>query len=384
MKYITIIEPCDFIRFPIGGQLNFVTQLINVYEGELSLIGITTSKEIPTGQWIKLNIRGVDFDYLAVQYKDPTKIKPVIPSRLSFYLKLIFNYKIINKKLSKYVFVQAPEVMIFLRKAYNLNICYCFPGMQNPLTMSRYKWAFLFHRIFNRLFISGLNNAKIILASADINTIENYKNKNHLKKKIFHFPTRIDLAKIESYSAKALKNIFNIPASHKIIITCGRINRVKGWEFAIESFAELLNNEKNVSLIFIGDGEDRPKLENELMEKNIITNVFITGFISNELVISYMKSANLAIITSFYEGWSLAMLEELSCGLPIVSTNVSGAEQMVHNGINGYVISKRDKYLFSAAMLKALNIKKPSGFSLEIAKKYDVKRLSEDLNKIWS
>ena len=62
-------------------------------------------------------------------------------------------------------------------------------------------------------------------------------------------------------------------------------------------------------------------------------------------------------MTSDYEGMSNAMLEALCVGLPIITTEVSGARDLVENGVNGFVTKPRDVEEFTEAIRKVLSDK---------------------------
>ena len=79
----------------------------------------------------------------------------------------------------------------------------------------------------------------------------------------------------------------------------------------------------------------------------------------------------------------MAMLETLECGKPIVSTNVSGAKDMIRQGQNGFVVEKRDPAEFAKGMGDALKLQGSQQISLGIAENYALKNLARDLGALW-
>ena len=95
------------------------------------------------------------------------------------------------------------------------------------------------------------------------------------------------------------------------------------------------------------------------------------------------EPSDLCAVTSHSEGWSLAMLEMLACGKAIVSTDVSGANDMIRSGHNGFVVKERNPSLFADAISKALELKNVREVSLEIAARYSTKTIVSDLGLLW-
>ena len=109
------------------------------------------------------------------------------------------------------------------------------------------------------------------------------------------------------------------------------------------------------------------KLSNKAQRLGIAESIQITGFIPHAEVNIYLNAADLCVVASHREGWSLAMLEILACGKPLVSTDVSGAKDMIYQGENGFIVEERNPRLFADAILKTLELKNAGKISKEIA-----------------
>lgn len=158
---------------------------------------------------------------------------------------------------------------------------------------------------------------------------------------------------------------------------------IKGWDLILSAASFLKSNGLNFKLIFVGDGEDRKKIVKTIKHLELELYIDITGFVPHNNVSTYLNAADLCVVASHREGWSLAMLEILACGKPLVSTDISGAKDMIKNGKNGYIVKQRDARLFANAILNALKLKNSSEVSLEIANKYSTKTIATDLGNIW-
>jgi glycosyltransferase involved in cell wall biosynthesis len=380
-----LIEGCNFRDCPAGGQLNFAKQLMNEYKDEIILVGVTTDKNIKIGEWTQLKIENQIIPFFPFRFRDSTR-KSFLPERLKDAISLKkYKHKIILNRTNN-VFIQSPEILIETRNWNFENICYSFPGIENPLEMPRYKWGKLLAKSFDKMLFKALKNVNTILARADLKSIDKLIERSSFtidKKKVFQFPTRVNTEVFKPIEIIKLKRKLNLDNNYPVLICCGRINNVKGWEFILESFNELLKTMKDAKLIYVGDGEDRVKLEELIKENNLMNNVHITGAQNQKQVVEWMNIANLVVVGSYKEGWATIMIEAMACGKAIVSTDVSGASDMIQEGKNGYICKSRDSIDFQNLIQKALKLDGVENFSLNLSKKYSLSNLRNDLDRLW-
>ena len=87
-------------------------------------------------------------------------------------------------------------------------------------------------------------------------------------------------------------------------------------------------------------------------------------------------------MTSIIEGWPTSMVEALACGKNIVSSNISGAYDMIIPNINGLIVKERSAVNFSKAINTVLEYTNPSEKSIELSKKYATSFLNSEFKKI--
>ncbi len=383
---VLLVEDCDFDSYPSGGQLSFVKNMLKAFGNRLALVGVSTDS-VPTGRWIEHQIDGKRFYFFGVRAVDKSRNgKPLIPLRIRYYLALKKYMKDIRKCGIRNVFAQGAEVVLAL-SGYNWqNICYRFPGVKNEIEFSRYGWARFLKKPYEQAFFNALRKAQILLASADEKAISELvirSNGNLEKSKIMQFPTRVDTDIFFPQPQANIRPQLGIKPEDKAIVFCGRLRRIKGWDFILQSFHIAQLRIPNMKLIFVGDGEDRPALEAMSQKLGISGIVHITGVLSPPKVALYLNAADIFVVGSYQEGWSNAMLEALACGKPVVSTNVSGADQMIRHSWNGYVVAGRDPKEYADAMVKSLAFNGFSQISVDIASKYTVASLPGELGKLW-
>jgi len=375
---VMIIEGCDFQGFPVGGQLTHAIHWIQVFGERLALVGVSTD-DTPVGVWTKKEFHGVVLDYFSIGKSDTSCSKPLLPRRLTVLLRLKRHKKEILSLGIGSAFVMAPEAMLAVSN-WGLRVCYKFSGVENPLTMPRYPAGrLLATRFENLLFASLAAHAELILAASDQEGIDTMvsRSKGVLSaRRIVQFPTRVDTSVFQARRDAA-------PGGPPLFVSCGRLNHVKGWDLVLDAFIAVKKRLPDAELCFVGDGEDRPALEARIADAGLQGAVTITGFLAAPAVAVVLNRSRVFLMGSHKEGWPIALLEALACGLPVVSTRVSGTGDLVEQARNGYLLDSRDPGAYADRMVAALELDNPNQVSLEIARCYALDRLAGYLEALW-
>lgn len=381
-----LIEPCNFEDSPVGGQLSFAKQLMRAYGDRLALVG-TSSDATPVGRWVEREFAGRRFLYFSFGRRMPTARRPLLPARLHAYVGLR-RYR--NRVFSlgvHHVFTQSPETILAITGLPWQSVCYCFAGAESPLHRPRYAWARLVAPAFERWWWNALDRADVLLASADRHSIDEFvraSGRVSPRPRIIPFPTRYDESVFYPTEQSAARSALNLPSGRLLVACLGRINTVKGWDLLLEAFRIFLRDHPTAMLCFVGDGEDRHMMLRKAAETGVSDAVTVTGFLPPPRVATYLNAADLVVFGSHHEGWSVAMLESIACGKPLVSTDVSGARDMVLEGRNGFIVRRRDPGLFAQAMGDALKLQDAATVSTATAGRYAIGGLARELGRIWS
>ena len=120
----------------------------------------------------------------------------------------------------------------------------------------------------------------------------------------------------------------------------------------LKSFAQLQAEFPTFSLVFYGDGPEKAHLQETARNLGFEKRVFFAGNIKN--LFDEISDAKLFVLCSNYEGMSNALAEALCLGLPTISTDVSGASELIENGKSGFVIPKNSQEALTQSMKKIL------------------------------
>ncbi len=121
----------------------------------------------------------------------------------------------------------------------------------------------------------------------------------------------------------------------------GRFNiKQKRQDIMVKAFKKVVEKHKNINLVFYGDGPDIDIVKKMVKEYGLNDNVIFAGKVDN--ITSYLRKAKIFVLTSDYEGIPNALIEAMSLGLPIVSTDCSpgGARLLIQNNVNGVLVPK--------------------------------------------
>lgn len=111
------------------------------------------------------------------------------------------------------------------------------------------------------------------------------------------------------------------------IISIGRLVAAKGYDLLIPIVARLIKEGLNIHLYLLGEGAERENLEKLIKRENVEKNIHLTEYLVNPYPI--LKRMNLFVCSSRSEGYSLALAEALVLGIPAVSTNCSGPNELL-------------------------------------------------------
>ncbi len=126
-------------------------------------------------------------------------------------------------------------------------------------------------------------------------------------------------------------------SSKNMLLFVGRISAEKNLSFVLRAMAKAKDEWR---LRLVGDGDERENLEKLVKELKIADRVEFVGWSENPW--QYADGCFALIMSSFYEGFPLVAIESLSCGLPVIANGASGADEIVEDGVNGYVYRDND------------------------------------------
>jgi len=125
-----------------------------------------------------------------------------------------------------------------------------------------------------------------------------------------------------------------------IFINIGSLVPEKNHAFLLNIFAGYVKEHSHATLWIVGDGKLRDNLEQQIVTLGLSDSITLWGYRKD--VISLLKASDAVVMTSLIEGLPGVILEALSCGIPVVTSNVGGIGEAIENGYNGYCLNGFD------------------------------------------
>lgn len=139
-----------------------------------------------------------------------------------------------------------------------------------------------------------------------------------------------------------------VPEGTRIVLSVSRLTRQKGIDVAVEALSLLPDD---VVLVVLGEGPERSSLEALARELDVESRLFLPGRIPD--VAAWLRRADVYAQPARWEGFGLAVLEAMVCGLPVVATNVSSLPELVADGATGVLVEPDDAAALAAGIERA-------------------------------
>ena len=148
------------------------------------------------------------------------------------------------------------------------------------------------------------------------------------------------------------KSVSSRPNTQYLVATVGRLTKAKNFALLIKSI-EIVRKEIPVILNIIGEGEERENLERLINERNLSNHVFLHGY--SDYPKMWMRSSDLFVLSSSWEGLPLVVVEALAMGVTVVATDChTGPAEILENGRYGYLVPVNDPEKMAEAIIFAL------------------------------
>lgn len=184
------------------------------------------------------------------------------------------------------------------------------------------------------------NKISVIYNGVDVNKFKPSNNKNKIKREL------------------GLKNDF-------IILYVGRLYRRKGLSTLLRAASIVLRKFRNVKFVISGKGfrNEVNKFRDFANRLKVGENIFFIGYFPDEKLPMLYQAADIFVLPSIYENLPFALLEAMATALPVVTTNVGGIPEVVHDGKNGLLFNPLD---FQGLANKISYLLENPGFAAEI------------------
>ena len=210
-----------------------------------------------------------------------------------------------------------------------------------PGGLSSYKLGAAFEKkIVAQLSRSILNKTNQVIVPTE--KVEKILEKYEVEEPISVIPTGIDLKNFQSRMTEKecenLKKYWNIPLENKVLVSVGRLAKEKNLEEILNYFARLIYEEEkqNLTLLIVGDGPDRERLEKISESLSLTGKVIFTGMVNPQDVGIYYQLGDVFVCASNSETQGITYIEALASGRPALCRKDECLNQVITDGYNGF------------------------------------------------
>ena len=152
----------------------------------------------------------------------------------------------------------------------------------------------------------------------------------------------LDIFDFNKYeSQEEIRQSFGFEKDDCIIGSVGSLVQRKGHHLVIDAFSQLAGNLKNARLVIVGRGDMERKLRKQCEEKKLTSRINFLGYFTQMAKI--MKMCDILILASDREGGIPRVITEaLGMKTPVISVSLGAIPEIIHNGINGFLLKHRN------------------------------------------
>lgn len=196
---------------------------------------------------------------------------------------------------------------------------------------------------------------------------------NRKKITVIYNPTYKELKSDEEDEIHAFTEKFQKP----LFSSVGRLTAQKGFDVLIKGFSMFRNEHKSGSLLILGEGEDRQKLEDLAKKMGVSEHVYMPGYVKTPAL--YVKYSDVFVCSSLWEGFGNVVVEALGVGAKIISTDCkSGPAEILEDGKYGILVPVSSPESLKSAMQKQLEAPISRLEQIERAKDFSVSKIANE------
>lgn len=198
----------------------------------------------------------------------------------------------------------------------------------------------------------------------------------------------IDLSRFTpSQAPDELYERFNIPKDKPVVGYIGRLDAEKHLPILLRAFVRVQSVMPNVHLLVVGDGSERPALQTTAHDLGFSNDVTFTGRVSDEDLTNLHKVPTVFCMPSPAELQSIATLEAMASGQPVVAVDAGALRELCQHERNGYLTEQDDDETIAKGLIAILEDpalrEEMSQESLAIAKTHDLQTTLKRFETIY-
>jgi glycosyltransferase involved in cell wall biosynthesis len=305
---ITVITPlyskCALRQELVDGIEIFRVPYLPVYPFHASLLG----------QFVNKTFKSLEHRFTIVHSHTP------IPLPIKTSLPVLTTVHTPMKIDGRYHEIVDPHSL-----AVKIQALYIYPSLESKLFKASRNITAVSRTVANELGEYGLDQGEITVIG------------NGVDEKVFT-PSHNKKRSLEPY-----------------VLYTGVLRARKGVFDFIKSAQYVSKEFPDVKFIICGRGRFLNKLKIFAQRMGPQTKILFLGFVPSAKLIELYQNATLQVVPSLYEGLPTVLLEAMSCGLPVVATDIGGNNEVINSGVNGLLVPPKNPEEMAKGIMRLLN-----------------------------
>lgn len=332
-----ILMVTPYFHPKIGGLENYVSNLIEklLQDPQISICVITSNHESKNYERIVKSDRYKIYR-LPIQF-----VLSNTPINIKWYADI---EKIIIKEKPDIIHAHAPVPYIAdISAAASGNIPFILTYHAGSMIKNIF-FPDLLIKVYEKIILQRMLNKATRIIINSKKTLPYFLTSK--KKKIEYVHPGVD-AKL--FTPKKTKNITN----HVLYV--GKVEKSAQWkgiEYLLKAIDLIKNYKKDIHLNIVGYGDAIEMYKQFCEEKNISKNVIFHGELKGKNLIQMYQSSDMLVLpsTSEAESFGMVLIEAMSCGLPVIGSNLGGIPFVIDHEINGLLTKPQDAQAIADAI----------------------------------
>lgn len=186
--------------------------------------------------------------------------------------------------------------------------------------------------------------------------------------------------------ATEVRHRLGIPPGTFLVGWFGRMTAVKRTDDLLHVLVALRRHGVDAALLLVGDGDDRPRLEQLAHELGVARSCLFLGY--QEDVAPFYAISDAVVLTSANEGTPVTIIEALAAGRPVVATAVGGVADVVDDGVTGFLVDPGDTDAMADRLARLASDPELAASlgaegSRRMTERYAVRRLVDDVDALY-
>jgi len=201
-------------------------------------------------------------------------------------------------------------------------------------------------------------------------------------------PTGVDIGIFSPENAtNRLRQKFEIGKETRIVGTVSILRRKKGHHILLEAVPMILEKMPDLIFFIAGDGPQHENIKSLIYEMGLQDKVFMLGI--RDDIPDILKSIDLFVLPTLQEALGTSFIEAMAMGKPVIGCDVGGVNEVIKDGVNGYLIKPGDPSDLAEAVIKIFSdydklIEMGNNGRKIVLEKFTTSRMCSDMFRLYS